>query len=260
MTAQQKGSARTVVRADRSGTVFAHAPLSKDNAVNAPPNVGHASFKIRFSHAPFPFKNGAFSFFQLLFNSMRRIKMFCFRAFFRACLLLAFAYTGAVQAASTFNLATGTGGGTATEYTWASPVLTVNNGADITITGTASGSTRIVVASGATANITLNGVSIDVSAIANTAAFDMTGATVNLTLQGSNTLKSGNRGTQAARAGVIGVGHDNRRRRRQAGKGEHRQNSAEKRGETMPETGRGKMPRRTPERGERGSDPTPNYA
>jgi hypothetical protein len=50
---------------------------------------------------------------------------------------------------------------------------------------------RVVVAGGVSADITLNGVHIDVSGWDNAAAFDMTGATVNLTLTGTNTLKSG---------------------------------------------------------------------
>ncbi|GHV37889.1 hypothetical protein FACS1894187_15810 [Synergistales bacterium] len=62
---------------------------------------------------------------------------------------------------------------------------------DVTITGTTTANrVRVVVTSGTTANITLNGVNIDVSAI-NYTAFDMTDATVNLTLQGTSTLKSG---------------------------------------------------------------------
>lgn len=49
---------------------------------------------------------------------------------------------------------------------------------------------RIVVASGITVNITLNGVNIDLAS-AGGCAFDMTGATVNLALEGDNTLRSG---------------------------------------------------------------------
>ncbi|MDR1101189.1 MAG: hypothetical protein LBL34_02380 [Clostridiales bacterium] len=49
----------------------------------------------------------------------------------------------------------------------------------------------VKVAQGVTANITLNGVKIDVSGTGNACAFDMTGATVNLTLVGENSLKSG---------------------------------------------------------------------
>ena len=59
--------------------------------------------------------------------------------------------------------------------------------------GTLTGGSVILVPSGKTADITLNGVSIDVSGVAGACAFDMAGATVNLTLaDGSdNVLKSG---------------------------------------------------------------------
>ena len=43
---------------------------------------------------------------------------------------------------------------------WDGTVLTVNNGANIEITGTVTSGRRIVIASGATANVTLNDVSI----------------------------------------------------------------------------------------------------
>ncbi|GHS95810.1 hypothetical protein AGMMS50276_12800 [Synergistales bacterium] len=83
-----------------------------------------------------------------------------------------------------------TAGGT--NWAYASGVFTVYG--DVTITGTTTANrVRVVVTSGTTANITLNGVNIDVSAI-NYTAFDMSGATVNLTLQGTNTLKSGMNG------------------------------------------------------------------
>jgi uncharacterized lipoprotein YbaY len=59
---------------------------------------------------------------------------------------------------STFNLATCTG--TGADYTWADPVLTVNNGANIEITGSVSNGRRIEIPAGAIAGITLNGVSI----------------------------------------------------------------------------------------------------
>jgi len=61
---------------------------------------------------------------------------------------------------STFDLSTGIGTGNVSDFTWASPILTVNNGADIEITGTVSNGRRIVVAAGANATITLNSVSI----------------------------------------------------------------------------------------------------
>ncbi|GHV35450.1 hypothetical protein FACS1894187_08190 [Synergistales bacterium] len=80
--------------------------------------------------------------------------------------------------------------GTNWAYAAAGPeggVFTVSG--DVTITGTTTAN-RVVVRSGVSANITLNGVNIDVSAI-NYTAFNMDGATVSLTLQGTNTLKSG---------------------------------------------------------------------
>jgi hypothetical protein len=97
------------------------------------------------------------------------------------------------------------------------PALTITGGASYpyperVITSTGSGtytigmksgvtkttSDRIVVASGVSADITLNGVNIDISGQPGTAAFDMSGAAVNLTLTGTNVLKSG-----SSRAGLF---------------------------------------------------------
>ncbi|MEA4932263.1 MAG: hypothetical protein VB071_01530, partial [Lawsonibacter sp.] len=75
------------------------------------------------------------------------------------------------------------------EPTYDSNTLTLGSG-----TYTISGATtagKIVVTTGATANITLNVVDIDVSGTESACAFDIAGATVNLTLGGTNTLKSG---------------------------------------------------------------------
>jgi hypothetical protein len=82
-----------------------------------------------------------------------------------------------------------------TSYSYVSRVLTITGDGTYTI-GMAEGVgpsnyDRIVVASGVTADITLNGVNIDISGIDGACAFDMTGAAVNLTLLGSNILKSG---------------------------------------------------------------------
>ncbi|MDR0841398.1 MAG: hypothetical protein LBN26_08480 [Christensenellaceae bacterium] len=74
-----------------------------------------------------------------------------------------------------------------TGWTYSGGVFTVTG--DVTISG-ATTTNRVVVQSGVTANITLDGVSINVSGTNNACAFDMTGATVNLTLTGTNTLKS----------------------------------------------------------------------
>ncbi|MCL2112171.1 MAG: hypothetical protein FWH32_08040 [Clostridiales bacterium] len=69
-----------------------------------------------------------------------------------------------VEPTATFNIQTGvyTDGSThaANNTSWASPVLTVNNGANIAITGTPSYNGRIEVAASATATITLDGVTI----------------------------------------------------------------------------------------------------
>ena len=66
----------------------------------------------------------------------------------------------ALAATSTFNLATGAGTGQASDYAWADPILTVNHGADIEITGTVTGGRRVVVVAGATATVTLRSVNI----------------------------------------------------------------------------------------------------
>jgi len=99
-----------------------------------------------------------------------------------------------------FNLATGTGTGSG--WTWSDPVLTVNGGANIEITGTVTGGRRIVIATGATASITLNGVSITgmppgtgTYEYANACPLWLnSGSTLNLTLAGSNTLSAGQSG------------------------------------------------------------------
>jgi hypothetical protein len=73
---------------------------------------------------------------------------------------LLLAASGAAQAASSFDLAAQKGGGNAAEYAWDGKVLTVKDGADITITGAVTNGTRIEVAGSATAAVTLDGVSI----------------------------------------------------------------------------------------------------
>ena len=95
-----------------------------------------------------------------------------------------------------------TGGTLGTDYTYTGNALTITQNGTYAIGMTSAGTTtttdRIAVQSGLTnVNITLNGVSIDVSGTQYACAFDMSGATVNLTLTGSNTLKSG-----TARAGL----------------------------------------------------------
>ena len=78
-----------------------------------------------------------------------------------ALLILAFvglSLGAKAQQTGTFNLATGQGTGYG--WNWASPILTVNNGADVSITGTVSNGRRIEVAQNATVTIRLSGVSI----------------------------------------------------------------------------------------------------
>ncbi len=75
-------------------------------------------------------------------------------------------------------------------------VLTITGNAPLEISmasGVSSTTTdTIVVQSGTTANLTLNGVNIDVNTTTNACAFDIQGtATANITLTGDNTLKSG---------------------------------------------------------------------
>jgi hypothetical protein len=78
-------------------------------------------------------------------------------------------------------------------YDYAAGLLTITGDGTYTISmrnGTSVNTyDRIVVNSGVTANITFNGINIDMSN-AGTAAFDMRGATVQLTLIGTNVLKS----------------------------------------------------------------------
>ncbi len=89
----------------------------------------------------------------------------------------------------------GTNGGTLKVTYGASQTLdNIPASQNITIIGTTTSNT-VIVSSGVTANITLSGVSIDVSEVSDAAcAFNMTGATVTLTLADgtSNYLKSGN--------------------------------------------------------------------
>ena len=92
-----------------------------------------------------------------------------------------------------------TGGTLGTDYTYADGVLTIKSATPITIANTnpnTATTDRIEVASLVGANITLDGVNIDVSSIANTAAFkiaDNSTGNVTITLANGleNTLKSG---------------------------------------------------------------------
>jgi hypothetical protein len=80
-------------------------------------------------------------------------------------------------------------------YTYAGDTLRITGNGTYAIGMKTGGATttknRIEVASGVTADITLNGVKIDMSG-SNGAAFNMTGAMVQLTLNGANELKGSN--------------------------------------------------------------------
>jgi len=125
------------------------------------------------------------------------------KRFFIPAIALLLAASLPAQAASSFDLSAP--GGISTEYSWntATQVLTVNDNADITITGTVSDGTRIEVAAGATATITLNGVSIIGLSGQSPLLLD-TGAVVTLHLLGANTLTAGD----WAAAGDHGAGID----------------------------------------------------
>ena len=84
-----------------------------------------------------------------------------------------------------------TGGTLDTDYSYAANTLTVKSSATLTISGTTT-TDKIMIQDGSTANIVLNGVSIDVSEEDDACAFEVAGsASCDLTLQGENTLKSG---------------------------------------------------------------------
>jgi len=93
---------------------------------------------------------------------------------------------------------------TGTGFTFANNVLTVNNGANLTITGNTS-TRRIVFANNATASITLNNVTIDYGTLPNNdspislAGSDPNTSTTNLTitLVGANVLRAGSGGSGA---------------------------------------------------------------
>jgi hypothetical protein len=76
-----------------------------------------------------------------------------------------------------------------TGWTYANNIFTIADGANVTITGSTT-TNRVVVASGATATITLENATIDRSSN-NYSAFDISGATVTLILSGTNVLKGG---------------------------------------------------------------------
>ena len=96
----------------------------------------------------------------------------------------------------TFNLETETGTGTG--WSWATPVLTILDGADVTITGQVDqpdNHTRIMIATNATAHITLSDVSITtgeyVSGDFEDPIYLNNGVTLTITLEGDNFLDAG---------------------------------------------------------------------
>ena len=111
------------------------------------------------------------------------------KRFLQALLLWAMGAANAF-AGGTIDLTNGTGTGDG--WSLENNVFTITNGANVTVSGTTT-TYRIVVATGATAHITLSNASITASA-----AFDMSGATVTLTLSGASHLFS----TNAASAGI----------------------------------------------------------
>jgi hypothetical protein len=96
-------------------------------------------------------------------------------------------YTDVIDMADTAPAAVGIG------WTYANSVYTVQSGADVTVTGTNSGSTRrVAVFTNATAAITLDSATIGVSGTVNATALALgNGAVVTLTLVGDSSLSSG---------------------------------------------------------------------
>jgi hypothetical protein len=76
------------------------------------------------------------------------------------------------------------------KWVYANNQFTILDGADVTITGSASGQRRVEVAANSLSNITLNNVSISV-ANDRTPLMICPGADINLTIEGNNTLTAG---------------------------------------------------------------------
>ncbi|MDR2348925.1 MAG: hypothetical protein LBD90_10020, partial [Bifidobacteriaceae bacterium] len=75
-------------------------------------------------------------------------------------------------------------------WVYADNVYTIADGAEVVVTGSTTAN-RVVVASGASASVTLRDAAIDVSGTDEAGAFAMGGARVDLVLEGDNTLTSG---------------------------------------------------------------------
>ena len=110
---------------------------------------------------------------------------------FSFCLMMTLSTSITFAQTGTFNIQTATwsiGNAATHNCTWNDPVLTVNSGADIIITGTVSNGRRMVITS--YASVTLENLSITVNN-ANEAALQHNGSTLYLTLLGENFLQSG---------------------------------------------------------------------
>ncbi|MDR0206353.1 MAG: hypothetical protein LBI45_03735 [Bacteroidales bacterium] len=100
-----------------------------------------------------------------------------------------------MHAQATFNLETGTGTGTG--WSWTDPVLTINNGANITVTGTVKNGRKIEISENATANVAISNVYISGEDVVGGDGWDgcplylNSGANLTLTLDGDNTIKAG---------------------------------------------------------------------
>ena len=82
-----------------------------------------------------------------------------------------------------------TGGTLNTDYSYAGNVLTIKTGTNLTISGTTT-KDKIVVESGGTANLTLDGVHIKLSGNYDGSSLDVAGATLHLALKGENSLET----------------------------------------------------------------------
>ena len=100
-----------------------------------------------------------------------------------------------------------TGGQSGTDYALSGKCLTIQSSVPLTVSGSEAGF-RIVVAPGATANLTLNGATIDMSNSTFAAIVLENGATLNLTVSGDNTLKGGEKcaGVSAPEGTTLSIG------------------------------------------------------
>ena len=126
---------------------------------------------------------------------------------FLCAMLLVLLLPGAAFADDTVGGVTITGGQIGTDYTINGSCLTIKSAIPLTVTGSEAGF-RIVVAGGKTANLTLSGATVDMSA-STFAAIDLeNGATLNLSVSGINTLKGGEKcaGISAPEGTTLSIG------------------------------------------------------